>query len=267
MDDEFALFAAEITALDEEAAPAEGAAPAGPGDAPQKVEAPPPPPAPAPAPASAPRPKVIAKAPEHVPAGPAARPGRVSAGPTAPHAYHQPPGAAAGTQLQRGFAGVEAVHLAPSSYPPPPGVGYHGDARSVPPPGPPQPVKKIGKPVFRNAGGDRWEDKSLADWPENDYRIFVGDLGTECTDETLARAFAKYSSFQKARGGEGQAQRQVQGLRFRVPDGRGRLRPGDEGDERKVRRQPAVQAAEERLDHAERHQVGAEGGAQAEAAG
>ena len=201
MDDEFALFAAEITALDEEAAPAEGAAPAGPGDAPQNVEAPPPPPAPAPAPApaSAPRPKVIAKAPEHVPVGPAARPGRVSAGPTAPHAYHQPPGAAAGTQLQRGFAGVEAVHLAPSSYPLPPGVGYHGDARSVPPPGPPQPVKKIGKPVFRNAGGDRWEDKSLADWPENDYRIFVGDLGTECTDETLARAFAKYSSFQKAR--------------------------------------------------------------------
>ena len=34
---------------------------------------------------------------------------------------------------------------------------------------------------------------------ENDYRIFVGDLGVECTDETLARAFARYPSFQKAR--------------------------------------------------------------------
>ena len=33
----------------------------------------------------------------------------------------------------------------------------------------------------------------------NDYRIFVGDLGPECTDEQLAKAFAGYSSFAKAR--------------------------------------------------------------------
>ena len=199
MDDEFALFAAEISKLDEEAPPSTSGAAAGSGDAPPKIEAPPPP-----APTVNSRPKVIAKAPEHVPAGPAARPpeaASVSAGPTAPHGYHETPGVAAtGTHLQRGWAGVEAVHL-PSAYPPPPpGVNgvAHGDLGSIPPP-PPQPVKKIGKPVFRSAGGDRWEDKSLADWPENDYRIFVGDLGAECTDETLARAFARYPSFQKAR--------------------------------------------------------------------
>ena len=43
--------------------------------------------------------------------------------------------------------------------------------------------------VFRSAGGDRWEDQSLGEWPENDYRIFVGDLGRgllrACTRPTL----------------------------------------------------------------------------------
>ena len=60
-------------------------------------------------------------------------------------------------------------------------------------------VKKIGKPVFRHAGGDRWEDKSLGEWPENDYRIFVGDLGMEVNDDMLTKAFAKYPTFQKAK--------------------------------------------------------------------
>ena len=60
-------------------------------------------------------------------------------------------------------------------------------------------VKKVGAPVYRSAGGDRWVDKSLADWPENDHRIFVGDLGPEATDELLARAFGRYPSFAMAR--------------------------------------------------------------------
>lgn len=60
-------------------------------------------------------------------------------------------------------------------------------------------VKKIGTPVFRQAGGDRWEDKSLGEWPENDHRIFVGDLGAEVNDDLLAKAFAKYPTFQKAK--------------------------------------------------------------------
>ena len=60
-------------------------------------------------------------------------------------------------------------------------------------------VKLIGKPVFRQAAGSRWQDKSLAEWPENDYRIFVGDLGPEVNDEMLTKGFAKYPTFQKAK--------------------------------------------------------------------
>ena len=71
MDDEFALFAAEISKLDEEAPPSTSGAAAGSGRRPSEDRG-----------ASAARstvnlrPKVIAKAPEHVPAGPAARPPR-----------------------------------------------------------------------------------------------------------------------------------------------------------------------------------------------
>uniref|UniRef100_A0A7S0XG53 RRM domain-containing protein n=1 Tax=Mantoniella antarctica TaxID=81844 RepID=A0A7S0XG53_9CHLO len=61
------------------------------------------------------------------------------------------------------------------------------------------PAKLLGKPVFRQAGGDRWEDKSLGEWPENDYRIFVGDLGLEVNDDLLTKAFSKYPTFQKAK--------------------------------------------------------------------
>lgn len=44
-----------------------------------------------------------------------------------------------------------------------------------------------------------WEDKTLAEWPKNDYRIFCGDLGNECTDDNLAKAFSKYPSFAMAK--------------------------------------------------------------------
>lgn len=53
--------------------------------------------------------------------------------------------------------------------------------------------------VVRKAGGEVWEDPTLEEWPENDFRIFCGDLGNEVSDEILANAFRKYSSFQKAR--------------------------------------------------------------------
>lgn len=39
----------------------------------------------------------------------------------------------------------------------------------------------------------------MLDWPENDFRIFVGDLGNEANDDVLAKAFNKYATFQKAR--------------------------------------------------------------------
>lgn len=47
--------------------------------------------------------------------------------------------------------------------------------------------------------GEVWEDPNLEEWPENDYRIFVQNLGNEVTDEMLALAFRKYQSFNKAR--------------------------------------------------------------------
>jgi RNA recognition motif-containing protein len=39
----------------------------------------------------------------------------------------------------------------------------------------------------------------LNEWPENDYRIFVGDLGNEVTTDNLAREFQCYPSFAKAK--------------------------------------------------------------------
>ncbi len=44
----------------------------------------------------------------------------------------------------------------------------------------------------------RW-DSSLLEWPENDFRIFVGDMGPEVTDEVLCKAFQHFASFQMAK--------------------------------------------------------------------
>lgn len=59
--------------------------------------------------------------------------------------------------------------------------------------------KLIGKVLVWKVGGDKWDDFLLVEWLEDDYRIFVGDLGNECNDEMFARAFAKYSSFVKVK--------------------------------------------------------------------
>ncbi|CAH1174196.1 unnamed protein product [Phaedon cochleariae] len=53
--------------------------------------------------------------------------------------------------------------------------------------------------LMRVAGGQTWEDNSLSDWQEDDFRIFCGDLGNDVTDELLTRTFNKYPSFQKAK--------------------------------------------------------------------
>lgn len=45
-----------------------------------------------------------------------------------------------------------------------------------------------------------WEDPTLAtEWDPNDFRIFCGDLGNDVSDEVLARAFNRFSSFVKAK--------------------------------------------------------------------
>lgn len=51
---------------------------------------------------------------------------------------------------------------------------------------------------IRKAGGKVWKDESMSEWSANDFRIFVGNLGNEVTDEMLSASF-KYKSFQKGK--------------------------------------------------------------------
>lgn len=48
------------------------------------------------------------------------------------------------------------------------------------------------KTTVRYAAGEVWEDKTMADWPENDFRIHVGNLGNDVNDTILYEAFKKY---------------------------------------------------------------------------
>lgn len=59
--------------------------------------------------------------------------------------------------------------------------------------------EKKNKKMIRMAGGQIWEDNSLLEWEDDDFRIFCGDLGNDVTDEILTRAFSKYQSFLKAK--------------------------------------------------------------------
>ena len=73
----------------------------------------------------------------------------------------------------------------------PPGV--------VPPPPPPPPSQQPRKPHIRTAAGKTWVDESLADWPDNDFRLFCGNLGNEVTDGMLRDHFQpKFASCQRA---------------------------------------------------------------------
>ncbi|KNA12341.1 hypothetical protein SOVF_126450 [Spinacia oleracea] len=55
------------------------------------------------------------------------------------------------------------------------------------------------KSVPRRAAGQAWEDPTLAEWPENDYRLFCGDLGNEVNDDVLSKAFSRFPSFNMAK--------------------------------------------------------------------
>jgi hypothetical protein len=44
-----------------------------------------------------------------------------------------------------------------------------------------------------------WIDPSMVDWPDDDHRIFAGNLGNEVSDEALSMAFNRYPSFIKAK--------------------------------------------------------------------
>eukprot|EP01084_Bolivina_argentea_P302151 521490_1 len=55
------------------------------------------------------------------------------------------------------------------------------------------------KKNIRVGGGRVWEDSTLNDWPDSDFRLFVGDLGNEVHDDMLAEHFSRYSSFAMAK--------------------------------------------------------------------
>ncbi|KAG8532627.1 uncharacterized protein KY384_002504 [Bacidia gigantensis] len=55
------------------------------------------------------------------------------------------------------------------------------------------------KTVVRHGGGQSWQDPSLLEWDPAHFRLFVGNLAGEVTDESLLKAFSRYPSVQKAR--------------------------------------------------------------------
>lgn len=64
-----------------------------------------------------------------------------------------------------------------------------------------EPSSQLSQPNkrYRKAAGQVWVDNTLDEWPENDFRLFCGDLGNDVTDEVLANAFRKYPSFEKCK--------------------------------------------------------------------
>ncbi|EXJ95244.1 hypothetical protein A1O1_00364 [Capronia coronata CBS 617.96] len=57
----------------------------------------------------------------------------------------------------------------------------------------------VPKTVHRAGGGTSWTDPTLLEWDPAHFRIFVGNLAGEVTDESLLKAFSQYPSVQKAR--------------------------------------------------------------------
>ncbi|RDW85244.1 hypothetical protein BP6252_02834 [Coleophoma cylindrospora] len=55
------------------------------------------------------------------------------------------------------------------------------------------------KTVVRTGGGTQWTDSSLLEWDPAHFRLFVGNLAGEVSDESLHKAFARWPSVQKAR--------------------------------------------------------------------
>jgi len=53
------------------------------------------------------------------------------------------------------------------------------------------------KTVVREGGGKSWEDPTLLEWNPAHFRLFVGNLAGEVTDESLARGFQEYPSVTK----------------------------------------------------------------------
>jgi hypothetical protein len=68
-----------------------------------------------------------------------------------------------------------------------------------PPPPPPNAAATSKKPVKRMAAGKVWVDSTLDEWPEGDFRLFVGNLPRDVTDQQLYDHFLKYASLARAK--------------------------------------------------------------------
>ncbi|CAG8892428.1 unnamed protein product [Penicillium egyptiacum] len=81
-----------------------------------------------------------------------------------------------------------------------PGSGVNtGAGTPTPGAGTPVPQPESQKTVIRSGGGETWTDQTLLEWDPAHFRLFVGNLAGEVTDESLLKAFSRYPSVQKAR--------------------------------------------------------------------
>jgi RNA recognition motif-containing protein len=53
------------------------------------------------------------------------------------------------------------------------------------------------KKVKQRGKEENWIDSSMKDWPENDFRAFIGNLASEVNEEDLRKAFSHFSSIQR----------------------------------------------------------------------
>lgn len=55
--------------------------------------------------------------------------------------------------------------------------------------------------VLRKAGGEKWEDPTLAEWDPSWFRLFIGDLDPALSDDQFNKAFnnERYPSFMKGK--------------------------------------------------------------------
>lgn len=109
---------------------------------------------------------------------------------------------------------VPVVSIAPPQQPvvtaavPPPIAQVAAAQPPPPPPPPPLPNNNnttdnnnatTKKSHIRSAAGQTWTDPTLTQWPENDFRLFVGNLAKDLKDHDLSQAFSKYPSFAMAK--------------------------------------------------------------------
>jgi hypothetical protein len=109
-----------------------------------------------------------------------------------PIAFDEPPMALQGPPMVA--ASLPAFNVASSNNQPPLPPGP-----APPPPPPAFNGTTSKKPVKRMAAGKVWIDSTLDEWPEGDFRLFVGNLPRDVTDQQLHDHFLKYASLARAK--------------------------------------------------------------------